>query len=112
MRFSLVFVAACGFSLTGAHFGDDDLTVKTNGGTIHGKLDDATPAVRQFLGIPYARPPVNDLRFAPPQPALPFGELNAKEFGPSCMRMSKSCLHRSIPLFDCLEAGPLRIHPG
>ncbi|KAK3292957.1 Alpha/Beta hydrolase protein [Chaetomium fimeti] len=28
-----------------------------------------------FLGIPYARPPVDDLRFAPPQPALPFGDI-------------------------------------
>jgi carboxylesterase type B len=89
MRFSPVLIAAGGFSLTaGAHFGHDDLSVKTNGGTIHGRLDKATPAVRQFLSIPYARPPVNDLRFAPPQPALPFGELNANEFGPSCMRRS------------------------
>ena len=113
MRFYPALIAAGGFSLTaGAHFGDGDLTVKTNGGTIHGKLDNATPAVRQFLNIPYARPPVNDLRFAPPQPALPFRELNANEFGPSCMRRPNPfCLYLSIPLFDCIGAGPRPIQP-
>ncbi|KAJ9165280.1 Carboxylic ester hydrolase [Coniochaeta hoffmannii] len=61
-----------------------DLTVQTTGGLVHGKVDSSTPSVRQFLGIPYAQPPVNDLRFAPPQPALPFGDLNATTIGPSC----------------------------
>ncbi|KAK4033719.1 Alpha/Beta hydrolase protein [Parachaetomium inaequale] len=65
---------------------DGDLTVRTKGGVVHGTTDSATPAVRQFLGIPYARPPLNDLRFAPPQPALPFGELDAKKMPPSCMQ--------------------------
>lgn len=65
---------------------DDDLTVRTYGGVVHGTVDNTTPAVRQFLGIPYAQPPVNELRFAPPQPALPFGELQAKELPPSCMQ--------------------------
>ncbi|KAH6847627.1 Alpha/Beta hydrolase protein [Chaetomium sp. MPI-CAGE-AT-0009] len=69
---------------------DADLSVKTKGGVIHGTFDDATPDVRQFLGIPYARPPVGDLRFAPPQPAPPFGELDAKEMTPSCMQYTNS----------------------
>lgn len=88
MRFkSAALVTAAVFRYTAdARFCDDDLTVQTGGGVVHGTVDSATPAVRQFLGIPYAQPPVNDLRFAPPRPALPFGELDAKEMPPSCMQ--------------------------
>src|SRR5437762_183087 len=40
--------------------------VKTASGTVEGK-DDGT--VRSFLGIPYAAPPVGDLRWKAPAPA-------------------------------------------
>ncbi|KFA54568.1 hypothetical protein S40293_02203 [Stachybotrys chartarum IBT 40293] len=65
---------------------DADLTVATEGGLVHGSVDAATPGVRQFLGIPYGQPPLGDLRFAPPRPAQPFGELNATAMPPSCMQ--------------------------
>ncbi|KAG6816185.1 hypothetical protein H0H87_008012 [Tephrocybe sp. NHM501043] len=55
------------------------------------KLDDATVVGKtvgssnQFLGIPYARPPVDELRFNLPQSIEPYtGELDATSFGPSC----------------------------
>ncbi|KAH6623303.1 Alpha/Beta hydrolase protein [Chaetomium tenue] len=89
MRLKVVALLAAsivGPSAVDARACDGDLTVKTKGGVIHGTFDDSTPDVRQFLGIPYARPPVGDLRFAPPQPAPPFGELDAKEMTPSCMQ--------------------------
>ncbi|KAL2151148.1 hypothetical protein VTH82DRAFT_6246 [Thermothelomyces myriococcoides] len=66
------------------------LSVQTSGGVVYGTIDDTTPAVRQFLGIPYARPPTGHLRFAPPEPALPFGELNATKMPPSCMQYMTS----------------------
>lgn len=60
--------------------------MRTRNGIVHGAVDSATPAVRQFLGIPYAKPPLGPLRFAPPQPAAPFSPLNATVMPPSCMQ--------------------------
>ncbi|KAB5583601.1 acetylcholinesterase [Coniochaeta sp. 2T2.1] len=80
---------------------DADPTVQTRGGVVHGIVDNSAPAVRQFLGIPYARPPLGDLRFAPPQPALPFRELNATEVGPSCMQYLSDL--PSVIINDVLE---------
>ncbi|KAK4444124.1 acetylcholinesterase [Podospora aff. communis PSN243] len=65
---------------------DSGTVVRTANGVIRGTVDSATPAVRQFLGIPYSKPPLGDLRFAPPQKALSFGEMNATETPPSCMQ--------------------------
>lgn len=72
------------------HDSDGDLTVKTKNGLVHGTVNAATPAVREFLGIPYAQPPLGDLRFAPPQAAAPFGELNATAVPLSCMQYLSS----------------------
>ena len=58
---------------------------------IEGGLLAATAAgptgVRCFKGIPYARPPVGDLRWQPPQPAAPWsGVRTADAFGPNAMQ--------------------------
>ena len=48
-----------------------------------------TPPVNKFLGIPYAAPPVGDLRWKPPQPHSSWsGVLNAKEFGSHCAQIA------------------------
>ena len=58
--------------------------VKTEQGIVEGK-DDGT--VRAFLGIPYAAPPVGDLRWKPPVAASKWtGVLKAAEFGSHCMQ--------------------------
>lgn len=69
----------------------DGLTVQTNTGLVSGFYNSSAPNVRQFLGIPYAQPPVGDLRFAPPLPATQrSGTLNATKFAPSCMQKFSS----------------------
>ncbi|KXJ85473.1 acetylcholinesterase [Microdochium bolleyi] len=62
-----------------------NLLVHTSEGKVRGVVPNGFPGVRHFLGIPYAKPPVEDLRFAPPQPAQRrTGVLDASKFPPSC----------------------------
>jgi para-nitrobenzyl esterase len=56
-------------------------TVDTPLGPVRG-VEEA--GVLRFLGIPYAAPPVAELRFAPPAPGAPWsGVLEANAFGPA-----------------------------
>ena len=77
--------------------------VKAPAGVLAGSEQDG---VRRFLGIPYARAPLGDLRWRPPQ-ALPAwsGTRAAVQFGPECMQgrsgpatvpMSEDCLFLNI----------------
>ncbi|HEY1805894.1 MAG TPA: carboxylesterase family protein [Terracidiphilus sp.] len=64
--------------------GAAQLKVKTAQGKVQGKLIN-DGKVRAFLGIPYAAPPVGDLRWQAPQPALPWkGTREATNFGAHC----------------------------
>jgi para-nitrobenzyl esterase len=58
--------------------------VKTASGTVEGKEDGA---VRVFLGIPYAAPPVGELRWKPPAALAKWhGVRKTTEFGAHCMQ--------------------------
>src|SRR5262245_61791961 len=60
--------------------------VKTATGTVKGAAS-ADGRVRVFKGIPYAAPPVGDLRWKEPQPAAAWeGVRDATEFGRQCMQ--------------------------
>ena len=72
--------------------------VTTEGGAVSGLPGD----VVVFKGIPFARPPVGDLRWKPPIPPEKWpGVKPATEFGPACMqagniRKSEDCLYLNI----------------
>jgi para-nitrobenzyl esterase len=58
--------------------------VKTTGGLVKGTTV-ADGTIRMFSGIPYAAPPVGDLRWRPPQPAVTWqGVKDATAPGPAC----------------------------
>ena len=60
--------------------------IKTATGTVKGAAS-ADGRVRIFKGIPYAAPPVGDLRWKEPQPAAAWeGVRDATEFGRQCMQ--------------------------
>lgn len=62
------------------------LTVTTNNGDIRGLSEDG---VRKFLGVPFAKPPLEDLRFVPPQDAVDWdGILDCTEKKPSALQIS------------------------
>lgn len=74
--------------------------VETGDGPIQGLY---THDVAEFLGIPYATPPVGDLRWRPPQPATKWSEtLLTIDFGNTCVQnQSSKFAHPSITE-DCL----------
>ena len=75
----------------------------TANGAVRGVADGA---VDEFLGIPYAAPPVGALRWQPPQPAASWpGVRAATAFGPHCPQpaspfgaasMSENCLYLNV----------------
>ena len=59
--------------------------IKIESGLISGTVVDEQAGVRAYKGIPYAAPPVGDLRWKPPQPAKPWeGVRPCIEYGPAC----------------------------
>ncbi len=79
-------------------------TVKIDSGEVEGKT---VGEVREFLGIPYAAPPVGELRWKPPVPVAKWKEVrNATEFGPRCTqsRVFDDMVFRDGgPSEDCLS---------
>lgn len=61
--------------------------ISTSSGRIHGKIDPALPNVHQYLGIPYAVPPVGERRWTAPELLdQPDVDVQATQFRPSCMQ--------------------------
>ena len=61
--------------------------VETAEGPVRGFLRDG---VYQFLGIPYAAPPVGDRRWMPPEPVTPWtAPLEATRFGQTCPQVTE-----------------------
>jgi para-nitrobenzyl esterase len=75
------------------------LVVRTADGSVRGKIAGATA---EYLGIPYAAPPVGALRWQPPSPAAPWrGVREATSFAPHCAQpasppTSEDCLYLNV----------------
>ena len=59
-------------------------TVKTTSGNIIGHSASWQPEVSEYLGIPFAQPPIGNLRFAAPKPYSSLDTFNATKFSPDC----------------------------
>jgi para-nitrobenzyl esterase len=88
------------FALGAAYAAVDD-PVRLDTGMVSGTTTSSTE-VRVFKGIPFATPPVGDLRWRAPKPAAHWdGVRKADEFGPVCMqgnnqKMSEDCLYLNV----------------
>ncbi|MGB3802179.1 MAG: carboxylesterase family protein [Lewinella sp.] len=83
--------------------------VETRAGTVEG-LFDTRSGVQTYLGIPFAKPPVGDLRWRAPEPVEPWeGVKEAMAFGPRAVQppvfgdmdfrsngMSEDCLYLNV----------------
>jgi cholinesterase len=58
--------------------------VNTTSGLLTGQAADWKPEVSEYLGIPFAQPPVGDLRFAGPKPFKSDKPLSATKYGLAC----------------------------
>jgi para-nitrobenzyl esterase len=66
--------------------GIENPVIKIEGGQIQG-VPSETPGIYVYKGIPYAAPPVGDLRWKPPQPVIPWeGVKVADTYGPAAMQ--------------------------
>jgi para-nitrobenzyl esterase len=76
--------------------------VVTESGTISGVSADG---VSVYKGVPFAAPPVGDLRWRPPMPTVPWtGTRKADAFAPACMQVGVSMPGETPPAVseDCL----------
>lgn len=94
------------FRVQGAQLTDDGTLIQTKDGLVEGLIE---AGYRQFRGIPFAQPPVGELRWMDPQPVIPWnGVYLAKEFKSSCpqhcilphllcpQNYSEDCLHLNV----------------
>jgi para-nitrobenzyl esterase len=80
---------------------DDPTIVKTDKGSLQGTLVGDS---RQFLGIPYAKPPVGPLRWKAPEPAEAWTDtFAATTFGKRCAQVANATLQNAASADeDCL----------
>ena len=95
-------LAAFALTATGA---SDPLTVKTAQGKVHGKTINSGK-VRAWLGLPYAAPPVNDLRWKAPQPVPKWSAVkDASQYAAHCAQnhvFDDMVFQDNGPSEDCL----------
>jgi len=73
-----------GLALAPAALAQAPAPVRTGAGLVQGTVEDG---ITIYKGIPFAAPPVGDLRWRAPQPAAPWtGVKNADKFAPACIQ--------------------------
>ena len=108
------FIAALGSLIAAAAAFPAAAVVHTARGDLRGAV---RGAVESFKGVPFAAPPVGDLRWRPPQPAPVWtGVKIASDFGPVCMQTARGFFAQQGGMSeDCLTLNiwrPASAKPG
>ncbi|HKK47139.1 MAG TPA: carboxylesterase family protein [Balneolaceae bacterium] len=89
------------FFVAGSSLAQRPVPVKVENGLVQGTYEDGLTV---YKGIPFAAPPVGDLRWRPPQPAMNWeGVRQATKFAPGCIQggqvpsgKSEDCLYLNV----------------
>src|SRR5688500_5768938 len=92
-------LVSCGVTALHPQAGPPAVPVRTALGLIQGTSENGLTVYR---GIPYAAPPVGDLRWRPPAPASWKDTLDASRFKPACMQIGGVLPGSPPPSEDCL----------
>lgn len=80
-------------------------TVNTNSGPVRGRLNRTLLQQKDYFalkGIPFAEPPIDELRFKAPEPIDPWSNtFDAFEYGPACPQLEDE-INFSETREDCL----------
>lgn len=122
-------IAALMLTMAAPASAQEPVVANTSLGALEGLSGDGA---RVFRGIPFARPPIGELRFRPPEPATAWsGVRDAGAFGPACMQprtafadyeaISEDCLYlnvwapedaREAPVMVWIHGGSLSMGAG
>ena len=92
-RACMVLLCSCLAAACGTDEKPDPLTVTVADGPVHGSMVGTTVTARQFLGIPYAKPPVGNLRWKAPVPPDKWAApIDATKFGKRCAQIANATL--------------------
>ncbi|KAA6439836.1 carboxylesterase family protein [Dyadobacter flavalbus] len=105
---TLLSVQLAGFALAQSGKSNAAPQVKTNNGVVEGVVEQS--GIRSFKGIPFAQPPVGELRWKEPQPVKNWQDVRkTNKFGPRAMQnpvfgdmgfrsdgMSEDCLYLNV----------------
>ena len=87
-------------ALSAPAWAQSPVTVTTRLGALEGEARDG---VRVFKGVPFAQPPVGDLRWRAPEPATAWsGVRDASRFGPACLQPKTAFTDYEAISEDCL----------
>ena len=84
-------------------------TVQTSSGPVNGHAASNATQVSEYLGIPYAAPPIGDLRFAAPQNYSGSSTVNGTSFV-CCIQYKDS--KRADPMYRDSPVPQLHNHPA
>jgi para-nitrobenzyl esterase len=86
------------YAINGDNFSPQLLINTSSLGRIQGEINPLVNNVRQFIGIPFAQPPIGTLRFKPPMPLPP---VNSSSSG---IYNATAAAHKGgFPLLNCFQ---------